>query len=157
MPLGSEVTAEGGHQEQLPTVGSVEAEGAAMMTHRLPTNIARRPKPRQLHREPPGQPLPRRRAVGDRAFGQERWEVLQQATWRATEGKVSSQEINRHGISMGSMVVGTGKRVQVSPELQLEERDRVKVRTRVLAMAPVDMKVLALEERVGGNQILGWV
>ena len=97
----SEVTQEEGDQEQLPTSGLVEAEGAATMTRHHPTNIARRPSPRSLHREHPGQLLPRRKEVGDRAFGRERWGVLQQATRRATEGKISRQETNRHGISMG--------------------------------------------------------
>ena len=40
-------------------------------------------------------------------------------------------------------------------ELELEERDRVKVQVRLLAMVPADKKVLALEGRVGGNQVLG--
>ena len=83
--------------------------------------------------------------------------MLRQGTWRATEVKVSRQEINRHGILMGQMVVVMGKEVQVLPELELEleERDRVKVPLQILAMAPADMRVLALEVRVEGDHILG--
>lgn len=46
-----------------------------------------------------------------------------------------------------------GEEVQISPELELEERDRAKIQARILAMGPVDTKVLALEERLGGEQI----
>ena len=92
---------EGGHQEQLPTMGLVGAEEATMMTLPLLTNTVHRPRPRQLSQEPPGQLLPRRKEVGDQAFGQERWEVLRQVIWRETEDKVSSREISRHIISMG--------------------------------------------------------
>lgn len=53
------------------------------------------------------------------------------------------------------MVVVMGKGVQVSPELKLEERDQVKVQARTLTMGPVDTKALALEERVGGDQVSG--
>ncbi len=77
---------------------------------------------------------------------------MQQGTWRAIEGKVSGQQFNQHGILMGSMVVVMGKGVQVSPELELEERDRVKTQVLISSMAQVDMRVLALEELVGGDQ-----
>ena len=55
------------------------------------------------------------------------------------------------------MGVVMGKGVQVSPELELEleEQDRVKVQVRILAMDPADTRVLALEELVGGDQVLG--
>ena len=53
---------------------------------------------------------------------------------------------------MGSMVVVMGKGVRVSPELELEERDRVKTQVLISAMAQADMRVLALEELVGGDQ-----
>lgn len=77
MRPSSETAREGGHQEQLLILGlvegeEVEAEGATMMTLRRPTNIVPRPKPRQLRREPLGQFLPKRKKVGDRAFGLER-------------------------------------------------------------------------------------
>ncbi len=53
---------------------------------------------------------------------------------------------------MGLMVVVMGKGVQVSLDLELEERDRVKTQVLISAMAQADMRVLALEELVGGDQ-----
>lgn len=53
------------------------------------------------------------------------------------------------------MVMIGGERVQISRELELEERDRVKVQAQILAMGPAGTKVLASEEQVGGDQILG--
>ena len=50
------------------------------------------------------------------------------------------------------MGVVMAKGVQASPGLKLEERDPAKPQ---LAMALADMKVLALEARVGDNQVLG--
>lgn len=53
------------------------------------------------------------------------------------------------------MVVIVVEEVQVSPELELEERDQVKVQARVLATGPAGTKVLASEELVGGDQEIG--
>lgn len=152
--LLAETSQLGGHQEQLPTMDLVVAEGAITMTLPLLTNTVRRPSPRQLHPEPPGQLLLRRKKAGDQAFGQEPWEVLPRVIWRATEDRISNREVNRQGTLMGRMVVVTGKGVQFLAEPELGERHRVKLQVRILAMAPADTKVLALEEQVGDNQIL---
>lgn len=53
------------------------------------------------------------------------------------------------------MVVVMGKGVQVSPVLELEEQGRVKVQIRILPMAPADTRVLALEEQLGGDRVVG--
>ena len=52
------------------------------------------------------------------------------------------------------MDVVMGKGVQVSAELELEEQHLVKVQVQILAMAPADTRLLALEEQVGGDKLI---
>ena len=143
---------EGGHLEQLPTTGLVEAEVVTMTTHHHPTNTVHLLRPKQPHREPQEQLLHRRSEVGDQAFGQELWEVRRPATWQALEDKISVQGISQHGTSMGKMAMLMGRGLQDLPGLELEEQDQAKVLVRFRAMVPVGMRVRALEVRVGDNE-----
>ena len=45
-----------------------------------------------------------------------------------------------------------GRELQVLPGVELEEQDRAKDQVRFRAMAPVGMRVLALEVRVGDDE-----